>query len=294
MRRSIATAVAAALTAVVALSVGCGRSEDEPDSLFDDAGYHVRNGAVYYLNPFPGKASRLDDADASSFEAFDHTYARDRHYVYINGELLAGADARTFELLERPGFSKDRERVYQHDDPISTDPGNFRFLASDLADDSAHVYWTDGSVLSTDPRNFVILSDEDHYLFAKDSSAVFVNGNTIAGATPTTFEVLDGAYSRDRESVFYFDARIDGAEASTFRTLEGPYAMDAARVYWMGEPIDGADPATFVVLNQNFECTADASRAYYRRAVIAGADPATFPVDRPVTGCSETTISFVE
>ncbi len=293
MRRFLAAAAVAACGVVLALAGGCS-SNDEPNSLVDEAGYHIRNNAVYYLNPFPGKAFQMPGADAATFEAFDRTYARDREHVFINGHLLQGADADSFRLLDRPGFSRDRDRVYQHDRTISTDPDNFEFLGNDLSRDSVHVYWADGTVLSREPTNFVVIADEDDYLFAKDGSTVFVNGNVIAGASPASFRVVHGAYSHDAANVFYFDTRIPGADVATFRTLEGPYAADDARVYWMGEPVDGADPATFRVLNANFECAADRARAFHRQTMIAGVDPATFPPGRAVTGCSETTISFGE
>ena len=48
-----------------------------PNSLFASAGYHVRDGQVYYLNAFPGKAFEIDDADAATFTALDSTYGRD-------------------------------------------------------------------------------------------------------------------------------------------------------------------------------------------------------------------------
>lgn len=291
VRRFLAATVLPVFVVALALLGGCS-SNDEPTSLVDQAGYHVRNDAVYYLNPFPGRAFRVDGVDSSTFEAFDRTYARDRERVYINGHLLDGADAGSFQLLERPGFSKDRDHVYQHDQPISEDPANFAFLGSDLSRDSVNVYWTDGSVLSRDPANFAIITDENHYLFAKDSDEVFVNGRVIVGASPATFRVLEGAYSRDDAKVFYFDAQIPGADVTTFRPLEGPYAVDDDHAYWMGKPVPGADPATFEVLNANFECAADRDRAYYRQMAIEGADPAMFPSGRTVTGCSETSISF--
>lgn len=295
MRRNPATPRAAVLAAVVALvviAVACGRGHDEPNSLVDHAGYHVRDDVVYYLNPFPGKAFRIDAADGSTLEIFDRTYARDHERVFINGQLLQGAHAETFRLLERPGFSRDRDRVYQHDRAISADPDNFELLADEMARDRTAVYWSDGSVLSGDPSNFVIISDTDGYLYAKDSAAVFVNGKVIVGAAPATFRVLDGAYSRDDQRAFYFDEQVAGAEVAGFAPVQGPYAVDNDRVYWMGKTIDGADPDTFEVLNANFECSADSNRAYYRQTVIPGADPATFPAGRPVIGCSASSISF--
>ena len=43
----------------VAILVACTRN-GPPNSLFESAGYHVRDGKVYYLNAFPGKAFEID------------------------------------------------------------------------------------------------------------------------------------------------------------------------------------------------------------------------------------------
>jgi hypothetical protein len=214
--------------------------------------------------------------------------------VYFNGGALLDADAASFQLLERPGFAKDRDRVYQRDRAISDDPGNFELLDGDLAKDSHVVYWSDGSVLSEDPAHFAIISTADNYIYTKDGQTVHVNGNPIPDADPATFQVLQGAYARDVQRVFYFDAPIADADLSSFRPLDGPYASDATRVFWMGKTIDGADPVTFRVLNADFECSADDHHAYYRQAVIPGADPPTFPPDRAVTNCSQTDLSFAQ
>lgn len=198
-----------------------------PNSLFERAGYHVRDGKVYYLNAFPGKAFEIGGADAATFEALDSTYARDHSHVYINGALLPDADAASFELLRRPGFAKDRDHVYQRDRVFSDDPVHFELLDGELAKDSRVVFWSDGSVLSEDPAHFAIISDAAHYLYTRDGRAVHVNGNPIPDADPATFQVLQGAYARDNKRVFYFDQPIAGADLSSFRPLDGPYASDA-------------------------------------------------------------------
>ena len=285
------TFIAATFVVAVALSGGCS-TVDEPDSLVDRAGYHVRDDVVFYLNPFPGKAFEIDGADASTFEVIDGTYARDSEQVYLNGNPLPGAQPGSFELLDRPGFAKDSRRVYQHDQPISTDPGHFELLGGGLSLDRTRVYAPDGSVLSNDPLEFEIIADGDDYLFARDSGTVYVNNTPIRGASPDTFEVLSGGYSRDAEHVFYFDQAVAGAEMAGFRVVEGPYAVDYQRVYWMGKVIEGADPASFEVLNANFECSADADRVFYRQMEIPGVRPASLPPEASVTGCSATTLSF--
>lgn len=285
--------IAALCLVAVALSPACSRNKP-PNSLFDGAGYHVRGDKVYYLAAFPGKAAEIAGADATSFKAFDTTYAKDRFTAYFDGHPIAGADATTFDVLTRDGFAKDRNHVYQLDRPISDDPAHFELLDGGLSKDSTSVYWTDGGVLSKDPAHFAVVSNNDHYLFTKDSHTVQVNGNPITDADPATFRVLQGAYAQDAGHVFYFSDPIEMADASTFRPLDGPYAGDIRRVYWMGKPIEGADPATFRVLNAAFECSADAERAYYRQSVIAHADPDKFPPGRAVTNCTETSVSFEE
>lgn len=135
---------------VVVMLLACSRN-GPPNSLFESAGYHVRDGKVYYLNAFPGKAFEMGGADPATFEALDSTYARDNSHVYINGALLPDADAASFELLQRPGFAKDRDHVYQRDRVLSDDPAHFELLDGELAKDSRVVYRSDGSVLSEDP-----------------------------------------------------------------------------------------------------------------------------------------------
>jgi len=96
--------------------------------MFDAAGYHVRGDKVYYLSAFPGKASEIAGADVASFKAFDTTYAKDKSNAYFDGHPIPGADATSFDVLDRSGFARDRNHVYQLDRPISDDPAHFELL----------------------------------------------------------------------------------------------------------------------------------------------------------------------
>ncbi|WP_183406967.1 DKNYY domain-containing protein [Nocardioides marmorisolisilvae] len=286
--RSLRVPLALALLVVL---VGCGGA---PSSLFHSAGYYVRGDTVYYLDAFPGEASKLPQADAKTFTILDTTYAKDKNAVYLDGVVLPDADPGSFGLLEVSGYSKDATHVFMRDRVLSEDPDHFTFLNGDggVTKDSAHVYWSDGTVLSDDPQHFAILSQDGFYLFAKDGENVFVNGTAIKDADPGTFKVERGAYGKDSEGVFYFTGPVHGADSSTFKVLDGPYARDDAHAYWMGKVVPGADPATFVVLNADFECTADSAHAFYRDVLIKGFDPSTIPSGATVTNCSETSVSF--
>jgi DKNYY family len=68
----------------IAMLLACSRNSP-PNSLLDSAGYHVKDGKVYYLNAFPGKAFEMTDADAASFKALNSTYGRDKSTVFVNG-----------------------------------------------------------------------------------------------------------------------------------------------------------------------------------------------------------------
>jgi hypothetical protein len=110
--------IAALCVTVVASVAACSR-DGAPSSLFNAAGYHVRGDTVYYLNAFPGSAFQVEAADAVSFDALDGTYARDKSTVFVDSVALAGADAATFQLLDRPGFAKDARHAYQRDHPTA-------------------------------------------------------------------------------------------------------------------------------------------------------------------------------
>lgn len=285
MRRVLALV----MVLISVMSAGCG---GEPNSLFDAAGYHLRDGRVYYLNTFPGKAFDVSGADADSFEVLDGGFARDRGAVYLDGRALPDADPASFELLDRAGYAKDARQVYARDRVISSDPEHFELLGGDLSRDRAAVYWPDGSVLSDDPEHFEIISNAERYLFTRDKKRVHVNGNPIAGADPQSYRVLGEAYGTDRDGAFYFDGPIADADFASLRHLEGAYAVDVRRAYWMGKEIRGATPAGFRVLNAAFECSADGDEAFYRDGVIADVDPRSFPAGAGVTGCSATGIAF--
>jgi hypothetical protein len=83
----------------------CSRNK-APDFLFDAAGYHARGDKVYCLSAFPGKASEIAGADATSFKAFDTTYAKDKSNAYFDGNPIPAADATTFAVLDRGGFAR--------------------------------------------------------------------------------------------------------------------------------------------------------------------------------------------
>ena len=120
-------------------------------------------------------------------------------------------------MLDRGGFAKDRNHVYQLD-RISDDPAHFELLDGGLSKNSTAVYWTDGGVLSDDPAHFaIVVANNDHYLFTKDSRTVHVNGKPIADADPATFRVLNAAFECSADVA----ARVLSANPSSPARIRG-------------------------------------------------------------------------
>jgi hypothetical protein len=262
-----------------------------PHTAVNGAGYYIRGGTVYYLGGFPSTAFEIEGADSRSFTIIDESHAFDNTRVYLNGIPITDADPATFHLLE-PHFSADANHVFLQTEIFSDDPAHFEFLDGSLMRDSRYIYWST-EIISEDPANLTVLDSPD-YVYFKDSTTVFIQGNPIEGADVGSFSVISDAYAQDKANMYYFDQVIEDVDAASFEVIESPYSRDATQVYWMEEVIEGATPTTFQILNLDFQCTADDQHAYYENRVIENADPSTFPADVIVTNCDDMNIYFFQ
>jgi len=127
-------------------------------------------------------------------------------------------------------------------------------------------------VVEADVATFLVLSHTGtsslmYGDYAKDSKNVYYKGKVVAGADPTTFEVLayknyvgDYIYAKDGTHAYYGEKNIAGADAATFEALylvesegygeyydEGSsatYAKDAHYVYSSATVESSLDPST--------------------------------------------------
>ncbi|MDT5358560.1 MAG: hypothetical protein QOC69_322 [Mycobacterium sp.] len=151
----------------------------------------------------------------ASFQVFDQTYARDESKVYLDGAVLSGADAVTFQPLDRPGLAKDAHHVYLRDVPIGdAGPASFRVLGG---------------------------------AYATDGQRVFYFADRIPDARLASFRPLEGPYASDAERVYWIGKAIEGADPATYRVLNADfeYSADAEHAYYRQTVIAGAEPSTF-------------------------------------------------
>ncbi len=192
----------------------------------DPKTFEVMDGtyARDYRSIFHGtRRLRVTHAD---FHVLGDLYATDGRTVYHDGTLLAGADAKTFELT-----------------------GNF------CAKDARNTYcWGQVSRIAK-PESFEQLDMG----ISKDSKRVFCSGDTYTRFDAPTFTALSTFYAKDKHSAYWMTITpskctfepIPEADPSTFTavvrdgTMYMNYALDANHVYFDGKILAGADPKTF-------------------------------------------------
>ena len=84
-----------------------------------------------------------------TFNKWSVLYAKDKDHVYLNCDILVGADPETFTQLEDQGFeskyAKDKDRVYFNGIVLSgANPDSFKIIRRDgYSFDSTHLYLND-------------------------------------------------------------------------------------------------------------------------------------------------------
>lgn len=169
----------------------------------------------------------------------DSEYATDGEYVYLNNEMLSGADPRTFKIDGY--YAKDAWSVYYDADRLSgVDASHFTVLGERgvYAKSDTDVYCAGMILEGADVATFSIFSDDD---FAKDSTRVYVDCRTLRGVDSKTFEVLGGGYAKGAAHVYYYHQPILGADLKTFTVESGMVgtdeydAKDKNHMYYAGE-----------------------------------------------------------
>lgn len=180
----------------------------------------------------------LFDADPATLinvrDEYNLTYFKDKDHVYYMFDRIPGADAGTFEYIDR-GYAKDKKYAYHKNKPIEkSDVETFKFLKFALAKDTNHVYFN-GNVLNMyDTQTFMIVAVFQNYYvrdnfkqhyYLKDKHGVYINHEIIPYADPGSFEMvfalnrLDtlNMYAKDKNHVFTGTKILQGADPVTFR-----------------------------------------------------------------------------
>lgn len=232
---------------------------------------------------------KIEWSDGSTFELLSEEYSRDKNNVYfyenqsVSRELfrLEWADPKSFEILERNAYSKDRNSVYYNGEKIEwSDGSTFELLNENYSKDKNNVYYTENTIYSrelsrlewADLKSFEILQEG----YSKDRNFVYQNGKKI-WFDGWTFIIINKWYIKDKDNVYYLSCnKVEWADPATFEPIDGCYAKDKDNIYYNHIRLDGIKSDDYKIIDDYKQYIANKNYVYYRRWRIEWADSASF------------------
>ena len=187
--------------------------------------YYRDKNNIYFLNDKDDKMEfeKLAGANPKTFEIVDDYFARDDKNVYFFNKKVIGVDAKTFEKV---GYDivKDKNGVYFLEN-VSEENENLEIKTKNLK--------ADGIDLKT-------LKKLDNGYF-KDKNSIYyeLNGNLykMKNVDLPTFEVLNSPYSssvyfaKDKNNVYYNGKKLDGIVPNDFEQIQSYFIKDKNGIY---------------------------------------------------------------
>jgi hypothetical protein len=215
--------------------IGGGYYKDSGDIYFDvTTGQEL--GTTYH---------KVNAADMGTFKYLAGAYAKDKNAGFYKG-MRFDADVDSLECIlfnSKNGstYAKDKNNVYYGIQKISTDIVNFKLI------ENGNDLWS------------------SYALYGKDNESVFLRGDKLINAKPSSFEILSSdesqLYAKDDEHVFYGDVMLTSVDAKTFQVINEYFSKDAKAVYCNGKFVHDVDAASFKILNEYYY--KDKQHAFY-------------------------------
>ena len=194
--------------------------------------YYRDKNNIYFLNDKDDKMEfeKLAGANPKTFEIVDDYFARDDKNVYFFNKKVIGVDAKTFEKV---GYDivKDKNGVYFLEN-VSEENENSEIKTKNLK--------ADGIDLKT-------LKKLDNGYF-KDKNSIYyeLSGNLykMKNVDLPTFEVLNSPYSssvyfaKDKNNVYYNGKKLDGIVPNDFEQIQSYFIKDKNGIYKFEEDED--------------------------------------------------------
>lgn len=190
-------------------------------------GYEVSDSQVFY------EESKMEAADAASFQIINDDFALDKNYCFYKHYKLQSCQLKSFTYLG-DAYSKDSIQAYYKKDRIEDSEGaSFFYLDGKYAKDRLGVYYEGVIVKEGRPDSFSVLS----HGYAKDADYVYKDGELIPEADPGGMEVINEEYFKNNNKVFYLSEAVEDADPSTFKLMSEGYARDKSYFFRYGKAL---------------------------------------------------------
>ncbi|MEG3755713.1 DKNYY domain-containing protein [Psychromonas arctica] len=239
----------------------------------EDQVVYVRHGNFFQIGEV-----KIEEADPSTFEVIDNSYAKDSKHLYYDGkplvgvtpdpiikvksglntnsvdsgylisggkvlcygEIIDGANADSFTYLHGL-YGMDEHYLYYYKDikiPLKATPSAVNKANDQYIKHGDQILYH-GEVISENADSFKIINDE----YAKDSQHVYAQGELIDGMVPEGFTVISPYYRKDKNQAYYFNTPIPGSDPDTFKVLNDAISKDHQHIYYDGYIISNRAPS---------------------------------------------------
>lgn len=191
---------------------------------------------AYFGNDAFFNGKKMDGANGSELESLSGGYARDRKNVFYEGNLLEGADVKTFrEYKEFSPIFIDKNQAYYAGEAMTFSEAEELngFLTEDIG--------------GTDLGNNYRLYKENIYYWI-DGGGQAVPSMSYLNINLEKYEIIDTGCIWDKNK-YRFNVCTS-------------YIKDNEKVFWNNYELKGADPETFVIVNYEIELAKDRNNFY--------------------------------
>jgi len=187
--------------------------------LIESCNHYENDGStVYYKSWNEGTGSskkELTGVDAEKFHVLTYDrYAKDDHIVFFDGNLIKGADAKTFEAIGEI-YGRDKYRGYYAGDSIRSSNGpTFKIIDSYYSTDSKDIFYRTNplKVVSVKKFKFVFDSDKsDYQRWATDGQFYYFMDCKIPSDDYNHVILYknSGGIAKDRKWAYYLDRKLN-------------------------------------------------------------------------------------
>ena len=237
------------------------------------ADYSKDENNVY--SPENGWIQRVNGANPKTIKVLNQFYLKDDKNVYASGEIIKGADSKTFREFPETSYSRDKNNLYYYfgEDKFlgKIVENNFEFLNHSIVRNGNEIYFYGKKLKLKDAKKFKLIKNS-HIMFTsssiivygKDDENVYVvtpddapeNTRIIENADKDTFEVMENnRYSKDKNNIYYLGnygiVKLEDVDRVSFVISEQfPFSYDRKNVYYAGKKVDGVTSAGLKVIRR--------------------------------------------
>ncbi len=130
-----------------------------------------------------------------------YTYLHDSTTVFVNGNLIPGADPLTFEMIS-DAYSRDASQVFYFNEPMTeADSATFEVLESPFSRDSDSVFWMENVISGADPATFKVLNA--NFECSADANVAYYQDQPVPNFDPDSIPATSQVTNCDSVGIYF-------------------------------------------------------------------------------------------